>query len=74
MSERVLKPAEVQERLRASRGKVYDLLAAGTIRSVRLGDRPNSPIRIPESAVVEFLAGRTSLVASADTTGVVQRE
>jgi len=66
MTERVLKPAEVQTRIRAGRNKTYDLIASGAIRSVRLGDGPNAPIRIPESAVDEFLAGHTptSLVAS----------
>jgi excisionase family DNA binding protein len=70
MAERVLTPAEVQARIRAGRNTTYGLIASGAIRSVRLGDSPNAPIRIPESAVDEFLAGRAvSLVASIGSSG-----
>ena len=69
MTERVLTPAEVRDRIRASRNTTYALIASGAIRSVRLGDGRNSPIRVPESAIDDFLAGRpSSLVASTGST------
>jgi predicted DNA-binding transcriptional regulator AlpA len=67
MPERALKVPEVQERLgNASRYSTYGLIASGAIRSVRLGTGRNAPIRVPESAVDEFLSGLKpgSLIAS----------
>lgn len=52
--EPVLKVDEVAQRLRVERNTVYNLVASGALRSVRLG----RVIRIPESAVAEFLGGR----------------
>jgi len=59
MTEQVLKAAEVQKRIRASRNTTYALIASGAIRSVRLGDGANAPIRVTESALRDFLDGRT---------------
>jgi excisionase family DNA binding protein len=47
----VLTPAEVQSFLRLGRNATYDLLRAGTIRSVRLGQK----YLIPLQAVRELL-------------------
>ena len=57
-----LKPAEAAESLGVSRAKVYELVAAGVLPSVRVG----SSIRIPVGAlnlwVEEQLAAGSSLV------------
>jgi excisionase family DNA binding protein len=50
--ERLWRPEQVAQRFEVSRSKVYELLAAGQLRSVRIGGSR----RIPESAVREFLA------------------
>ena len=57
MTERVLTPAEVGAALRVSRNTMYSLIASGGIRHVRVGEGRNAAIRVPESAVTEFLAG-----------------
>lgn len=58
MTERVMTPAEVSEALRIGRNSTYSLIASGGIRHVRVGEGKNAAIRVPESAVTEFLAGK----------------
>lgn len=52
--EPVLTVSEVMEVLGCGRRTAYDLVASGALRSVRLG----RAIRIPRSALREFLDGR----------------
>ena len=51
--ERLLQGGASGARLEMGRSKVYELMAAGELRSVKIGGCR----RIPESAVREFLAG-----------------
>lgn len=59
-SERMLDAAEVAERLNLSLTAVYRLVRSGTIRSHRHGQGKVRPrgVRIPESAVAEYLGGQ----------------
>lgn len=47
----VLTPKELKEVLRIGFNKVYELLNNGDIKSLRVGTK----IRIPKSAVIEYL-------------------
>ncbi|MGP4975969.1 helix-turn-helix domain-containing protein [Brachybacterium tyrofermentans] len=51
--ERVLRVTEVAAHLDCGRNAVYDLIHRGELRNVRVGRL----IRVPESALAEFLAG-----------------
>lgn len=51
--ERVLRVPEVAAHLDCGRPAVYDLIHRGELRSIRVGRL----IRVPESALAEFLAG-----------------
>jgi excisionase family DNA binding protein len=51
--ERLWRAEQVAQRFEVSRSKVFQLLAEGQLRSVRIGGSR----RIPESAVRDFLAG-----------------
>ncbi len=52
MESLLLKPSEAAEQLRICRAKLYQLLADGTLRSVRLGRAR----RIPYEELVRFVA------------------
>ncbi len=54
--ERLHRAETVAQRFDVGRSKVYDLMAAGELRSVKIGGCR----RIPESAVREFLHGLDS--------------
>lgn len=41
--------------LRVSERTVTRYVASGALRAVRLGDRPNSPVRIPSGSIATFL-------------------
>jgi excisionase family DNA binding protein len=56
----VLTVDELAAELRIARRSAYDLVASGQIRSVRIG-RAGKGIRVPRSALNEFLAGQTWL-------------
>ena len=51
MSGRLLTPEEVAEQLRVGRTKVYELLASGKLRSVKIGRRR----RVSPGALEEFI-------------------
>lgn len=53
--ERVLKVPEVAQSLNCGRNSVYDLIHRGELRAIRVGRL----IRVPESALAEFIAGAT---------------
>jgi excisionase family DNA binding protein len=61
MRERLLTVKEAAERLNASAALVYDLVGARKMRSCRIGNG-RGRIRIPESAIDEYLASVTSSV------------
>ncbi|HTL42310.1 MAG TPA: helix-turn-helix domain-containing protein [Pseudolysinimonas sp.] len=70
MVERLLTVDELRDELQhIGRNTAYNLVATGMIRHVRTGTGRNARILIPESAVADYLAGRTpaSLVASVGT-------
>ncbi len=48
----ILTVAELAKFLRQSRNSAYALVAAGAIRSVRVGERA---IRVPKGALIDFL-------------------
>jgi len=52
-----LKPAEVAEYLEVHPATVYRLIASGQLRTVRIGSgqRRRTGLRVPQSAVVEYL-------------------
>lgn len=56
MDKLLLKPTEVAEAISCGRSKVYALLAAGVLPSVRLGGRS---VRVPAKALREWLAKQT---------------
>ncbi len=47
----LLKPDEVAEALRVSRGSVYRMVERGDLRAVKLGSGPKAHIRIPREAL-----------------------
>lgn len=51
MNEKLYTAKEVADHFRVSRQAVYDWIAAGKLRALRIGDR----VRIPESALQEFV-------------------
>ncbi|WP_262774916.1 helix-turn-helix domain-containing protein [Brevibacterium permense] len=51
--ERVLKVSEVAEHLGCTPTTIYPLIAEGTLRAIRVGRL----LRVPESALAEFIAG-----------------
>lgn len=64
-AERMLEAAEVAEKLNLSLTAVYRLVRSGVIRSHRHGQGKVRPrgVRIPESAVAEYLAPSIEEVA-----------
>ena len=52
--EAALKVPEVAQVLRCGRNRVYELIASGQLRAVRLGERS---IRITREALSDYLAG-----------------
>jgi len=54
MDNLLLKPLEVAETLRISRGRVYELIKAGVIPSVRVG----CALRVPAEALREWVAAQ----------------
>jgi excisionase family DNA binding protein len=53
--DRMYPPAEAAARLGVSVSKLYRLITDGRINAVRLGDRPGSAIRVPASALDDFI-------------------
>ena len=60
MDKILLKPMEVAESIGIGRTRMYDLLAAGEIPSVRLG----RSIRIPAAALMQWVDERQSATAT----------
>lgn len=60
MDKLLLKPNEVAEAISCGRSKVYALLAAGVLPSIRLGGRS---VRVPAKALREWLDGQLSTPA-----------
>ena len=57
MSERLLlKPAEAADAIGVSRSRAYELIADGTLPSIRLG----SSVRVPVSALREWIDRRVA--------------
>ncbi|MGJ3507956.1 helix-turn-helix domain-containing protein [Enemella sp. A6] len=52
--EPVLKVADVAQHLNCDRNTVYRLIEAGDLRAIRVGQKL---LRVPESALAEFIAG-----------------
>ena len=63
MTTEVLTVSELSARLRIGRSSAYRLVKDGMIRSVRIG----RTIRVPETAVQEFLSGARGDVVSQKT-------
>lgn len=57
-----LKPAEVAEYLEVHPATVYRLIASGQLRTVRVGSgqKRRTGLKVPQSAVVEYLRGSRS--------------
>jgi excisionase family DNA binding protein len=67
MHARLLKPAEVAERLGVSRSWLYEAARTGRIPSVRLGD-DDGPLRFIETDIDEWLErGRAAWLPAAVT-------
>lgn len=58
-AEPVLTVPEVAQHLGIERQLAYRLIGSGAIRSIRLGSGRNPHIRVPESALRDFIAGQT---------------
>ncbi len=56
-----LKPAEVADYLDVHPATVYRLIASGQLRTIRIGSgqKRRTNLRVPQSAVVEYLRGAT---------------
>jgi excisionase family DNA binding protein len=61
---------EVAELLGISRGKAYECVKAGQLRSVQIGRR----ILVPRTAIDEFLAGKTKTAADERAPLTARRE
>ena len=59
----LMTPEEAAESLSISRSKLYELLAAGEVESVRIGGSR----RIPVDGLVEFVARRREAAAEPDS-------
>jgi len=59
--ERVLKTSEVARHLNCTQDTIYNLIRAGQLRAIRVGRL----VRIPESALADFIAGDATLPAVA---------
>ena len=57
MEKLLLKPAEAAELLGIGRSKMYELLAAGALPSIRVGHSVRVPVTALERWVAERLAG-----------------
>ena len=55
MEKLLLSPAEAAAHLSIGRSKVYELMRRGQLRSVKIG----TSRRIPQTALVDFIAART---------------
>ena len=64
--EELLTPNEVANILRVTIGTVYDYLADGSLKSTRLGDKPQGPYRVKLSDLEEFVATRGSKIGNAE--------
>jgi excisionase family DNA binding protein len=53
--EKMFRPAEVAERYCVSEGSVRRWVREGDLRAVRLGSSPRASIRVPETALAEFV-------------------
>lgn len=53
-SERVLRVPDVAVHLDVDDGTVYGLIASGQLRAIRIGRL----LRVPESSLADFIAGR----------------
>ena len=62
--------AETATRLRCGRRVIYDLIAAGQLRAVRIDTGPRARLRVPAEALQE-LARLSKFPASAPRTGPV---
>lgn len=58
-----LKPAEVAAYLEVHPATVYRLIASGQLRTVRIGSgtKRRTGLKVPQSAVVEYLRGSTAV-------------
>ena len=61
MDKLLLRPIEVAEVLGISRAKAYQLIAAGTLPSLRLG----TSVRVPVAALLDWITRQASERASA---------
>lgn len=55
----LLTPAEVCERLGISERSLKSLLRSGAIRAAKIGSAPNSPWRISEEAIADYIERQT---------------
>ena len=62
MDRLLLKPAEVADAIGVSRTRVYELLAGGTLPSVRVG----RSVRVPVDRLREWVKGTSSLPPEQD--------
>ena len=56
--DKLLTPQEAANYLRMGKKHLLQMCSDGQIPSVKLGDRPNSPVRIPAAALDEYLSDR----------------
>jgi len=73
MSERLLlKPEEAAEVLGIGRSKLYELLAAGEIESVRIGSSRRVPMKGLHAYVERLVDGQASTYVTQSATGAGQ--
>jgi excisionase family DNA binding protein len=63
VSDELLTPTQVAERLVLSTGTVYRYIAEGRLRATKLGDAANSPVRVLASEVERFAASAATVAA-----------
>jgi excisionase family DNA binding protein len=56
--QKLLKPAQVAERLQVSPWSVYRLVARGDLPAVKLGAGPRAPIRVDADELDQFVYGQ----------------
>lgn len=62
-SEPLYTPAEAADRMRLSRGYIYNLVRLGKLRAYRTGQRT---IRIPKSAIIAYQVGGIQPIDTAE--------
>jgi excisionase family DNA binding protein len=63
-AQKLLKPAQVAERLQVSVWSVYRRIGSGELPSVRIGTGPRAPIRVDADELHQFVYGQGQRVSA----------